>query len=166
MGLPDVFHAQKVLSVPRSWAPGPNGTLNMLLPLDIDGVTVQGLYLRCRARVDLPDEDVFFQLEYPFPGRRDAALARIEWRPLKGHYNSANAPGGLKLLKIAGSHHHSFALNWFAPEERMRAANLPIAEPIDPDPPDLSALLEFVSKSFRISDLDLISVPPWEKGLL
>jgi hypothetical protein len=166
MALPDIFCAQKVLSIPLSWVPGPNKTLHQLHALEIEGVTVRGLLLRIRARADLPDEDVIFQLEHPFPGRRDTALARLEWRPLTPHRNPGNAPGALRFLYIPGSHHHTFDLNWLPGEERMRRVNLPIACPISPDPTDFNAVLELVSVSFRISGLELVPVPPWEGALI
>jgi len=166
MALSDIFHAQKVLSVAQSWAPGPNNTLHQLHSLEIEGVTIRGLFLRVRARADMPDEDVVFQLEYPSPGRRDTAISRVEWRPITPHKNQGNAPGDLRFLDIPGSHHHSFELNWLEIEDRMRRSNLPVASPISPDPANLDALLEFVRVSFRISGLELIPTPPWEKALI
>jgi len=48
----------------------------------------------------------------------------------------------------------------------MRRSNLPFARPIFPDPADFEALLELVGVSFRISGLELVTVPPWEKALI
>lgn len=166
MGLPEIFRAEKALSSQPDWLEAENKKLHFLVPLEIGGVTVEGLSLRGRTLKDRPDEEVMFQMEAWQPKRRDHAIARLDWRPLHVHNNQGRGPTQLRFSRIAGTHHHSFDLNWFEPEGRLLSSNLPVAEPVEPDLAGFSGLLEFVRKCFRISNIGLVPVPPWEADLL
>ena len=158
---------EKVYVPGPSWVEGDNGYLSLVAPLEIEGVTIEGLVLRATAYKDLPDEAVMFQVEFPHDrNRRDNAIQRIDWRPLHIHNNHGKGPPQYRLQLINGTHHHSFELNWLVPERRLRKTNLPVAEPISPDIQDFTALLDFVAESFRIKKLDAVRAPPWERDLL
>jgi hypothetical protein len=74
--------------------------------------------------------------------------------------NSGEQP----LMRITGSHIHPFELNWLPELGRMRAGNLMIARPLNPDPASYEELLAIVGKEFRISGLDRIERPSWRLG--
>lgn len=113
----------------------------------------------------MKEEAVTVQLEYEQEGRRDKAIDRINWRPIHTHNNGNKGPKEHRLREMEGSHHHSFALNWLTSETRLRLRNLPVAEPLVPDPADFKSLLAFVEDVFRIEGLSESSPPPWEESL-
>jgi len=160
--LPDIQAAIKTVSAVPDWTADERGKQLMRLSLDIDGQTLQGLYLRLTAHRKFPDQEVTAQLEYQPPFQILTALGRIDWRPLKDHTNPVNGPAKHRLKRITGSHHHSFALNWIPERSSMRETNLPFAEAINPDPSDFGQLLALVSKEFRISGIDGLPVPTWD----
>jgi hypothetical protein len=76
--LPSLFEAPKMLTAWFRWVerdePGPARRFTLVAPLDIDGVTVEGLRFRAMAPKDQVDECVTFQLEYQ-PAPRDGRSA-------------------------------------------------------------------------------------------
>ena len=168
MELPDIFNANKTLPLRPSWLKGDNDRVSLVSPLDIDGVTIEGLRLRATAIIPRVEECVTFQVEY-IPPRRDVRggpLARIEWRPLSGHNNKNNGPKEFMNKVMSGSHHHSFALNWNEQSAALRRGNLPIALPISPDPTTYETLIDLVRQEFRILNVDWLQMPPWQATLL
>lgn len=158
--------AKKIPSLSGDWVEEEGRRLSLVIVLEIEGVTIEGLLLRGSALKNHPDEAVTFQLEFAHePGRRDLAVDRIDWRPLNEHTNGGKGPKEFRYLLLAETHHHAFDLNWLPDEGRLRKSNLPIAQPVNPDLADFDKLVEFVKKCFRIIDLE-IPVPPWEADLL
>lgn len=122
----------------------------------------KGMELRGKALQTIPDRAVCFHLQY-YPARGPCTpLARAEWRPLSPHTNPN--VGKYPLLRIEGSHIHAFELNWLAELGRMRAGNLVIARPLNPDAATLDEFLAIVGKEFRIKNLNVIERPPWRLG--
>jgi hypothetical protein len=156
--LPEI-HAAKKTAIPSDWTEDERGRQRLTLSLEIEGATVEGLFLRATAVRSLPDREVMFQLEY-HPAREQ--LCRIDWRPLRPHRNGDVGPKAHRLREITGSHHHSFKLNWIPTKEQMRPNNLPIAEPILPDPSNFQQLLMVVSQEFRIDNLSGVPLPAWD----
>jgi hypothetical protein len=170
LDLPDAFAAQKTLAATGRWAvrdPHRNSQwLTFVAPLEIDGVTIAGLRLRGTAIVNLPDEAVCFQLEYHRPRQQGSALARIEWRPIKGHNNKGLGPKEHQFIEMRGCHHHPFDLNWNGAAKQLRRGNLPIAVPIIQSPQSFIKLLELVGKEFRINGIDYVPLPEWTANLV
>ena len=134
--------------------------ISFLVPLDVGGVTVEGLYLRARTNEQSLDRDVLFQLELaPSGSRTRIPLIRAEWRPRAPQHKNPDQS------IISGSHLHPFAANWLEQEQRMRAGNLPYAVEIPPDINDFPKLLDFTGKKFRISNMASVPVPPWTMTL-
>ena len=159
--LPDIIAATK-FAQPSDWAEDERGRHKMTLSLDIDGVTIEGLFLRVTALRSLPDQEVMVQLEYRPPHAAGDALCRLDWRPLRPHRNPMIGPKKLHLLEIPGTHHHSFDLNWLDNKNCMRVGNLPLAKSVDEDPSTFGQLLALVSKEFRISNLSEVPLPAWD----
>ena len=165
--LPDLFTATKTLSdLHAGWVERDSDNLVFVSPLDIDAVTVQGLRLRITARSSLPDEAVTAQIEYHGLRGRYGPLCRLEWRPITGHSNKGIGPPEFRHRLLTGSHHHSFGLNWQYAASAVRRGNLPVAVPVNPDPPDYRAALALAATEFRIGDLGSIPVPPWQPKIL
>lgn len=136
-------------------------------PLDIGGVTVEHFWLRGRCIEDQPDREVTFQLEVGKEGNRSREpLMRIDWRPLSGGHGNADGPDGLADTIIAGSHFHSFELNWLEQEQRMRASNLPVARGIIEPLQTFKEVLDFVNIHFRINGVEDVLEPEWVQKLL
>lgn len=157
--------ATKVLAGVPTWGERGAEGLEFSAPLEIDGVTVEGLTLRGRARKPLADREVAFQLEYHHAQIIGGAVGRIEWRPLNPHSNKGLGPKHLRHVIQAGTHHHRFDLNWQHSQEAVLRGNLPIAVPLD-DPGNFRALLAVVGKEFKISNIQWVTLPPWEPRML
>lgn len=101
------------------------------------------------------------------PGLRRATtkLERLEWRA--DHTNPNCGPEELRLLEMeCCTHHHAFDLNYLPLEDRMREGNLPLARPIEPDPPTIEAFLALAEKILRIKGLTRIVVPHVQRGFV
>ncbi len=101
------------------------------------------------------------------PGRY-SHFDRLDWRPVSAHNNRGIGPVDLRFQLIDGSHHHRLALNAAAEMglSRAMAENLPIAEPVLPEPVNWEAFLAIAGDRWRIPDLVNTPYPPWQYGLL
>ena len=158
--------ARKSLSDVPAWAERDVDGLEFSVPLEINGVTIEALTLRGRARKPLADREVILQLEYHHARIIGGPIARIEWRPLNTHSNRGLGPKDLQHVLQSGSHHHCFDLNWRWSKEGVLKGLLPIALPLAEDPANFRALLGVVGKEFRIENIQLIEIPPWEPRML
>src|SRR4051794_26554456 len=104
--------AKKSLTGEPPWTDRGADGLDLTAPLEIDGVVVEGLILRGRARKPLPDREVIFQLEYHHSEIIGGPVARLEWKPLNSHNNRGLGPKHLRHKIQTESHHHRFDLNW------------------------------------------------------
>ena len=162
--LRELFEAAKTLTTNPRWVDTDSTWFNLGCPIDVDQVTVEGLELRGGAGQTLPDRAVRFQLQLHPARARCIPLCRIEWRPISPHTNPNSGPEHLRLLRIDGSHIHGFEINFLEADSRMRRRNLPIAEPLNPDPQSFDDLLDVVAKAFRISGMEKIEAPPWREA--
>lgn len=135
-------------------------------PLAIGGVTEVGLVLHGGTYATYPDRNVTFELVVRnVGGVRRLKLARFDWRSIKGTHTNRVGPPGLKGKRVPETHLHEFELNWLAAENRMRGGNLPVARPIVENPQTFEQVREFVGKSFRINNIELVTPPEWEYNL-
>lgn len=158
-----IYHdADKTFPTKPQWKRRDRERLVLVSPLDIDGVTIEGLLFRATALALRPEESVTFQLEYFPPKRqpRGGPMERIEWRPLRAHNNKMLGPPHLHNVLQRCTHHHDFQLNWTHSQTAVRKGDLPISIPIEPEP-SLNEILEFVGKAFRISPIGWVPPPPW-----
>ncbi len=93
-------------------------------------------------------------------------MCRIEWRPLSAHNNKGLGPLAYQHLLQSGSHHHSFEINWAHCASQVRRGTLPLSVPIKDEPEDFGKLLALVGSEFKISNMDLVPVPPWQFEML
>jgi hypothetical protein len=164
--LQSLVHAEKTMSVDPAWVGrGPDG-LEFTAPLEVDGVVLEALSLRGRARRSLADREVILQLEYHHAQIIGGPVCRIEWRPLSAHSNKGLGPKNLRHMIQSGSHHHRFDLNWAHSSESVLRGDLPIAVPLNEEPQSFRALLAVVGKEFKIRRIQSITVPPWEPSML
>ena len=159
----------KSLVSPVSWPPADsNGYMEFVVPLSVDGVTVEGLSLRGACYESHANESVMLQIEVGKPGiRTRIPLSRVDWRPLNGpHRNPRSGNSEYSGLVIGGSHYHPFDLNWVNANLTMRSGNLPFAIEILPDFQSFAEMVDFVEKRFKINKLGQIEYPRWVERLL
>lgn len=154
----------KTLSVPVSWiTEGRN--FRFQVPLDIDGITEPGLTLIGRASTAVADRHVSLNLAYRTPEGAGGTFERLDWRPIDPHNNKGDARADLAWTQISGTHHHPWALNEHL---RMEEAldDLPVAEPVQPEPTTWTELLRVAARIWKIDGLQDLPLPPWEPSLL
>lgn len=167
LSIPEIMNSIKQLSVSPEWGVRDNYS-EFLVPLEIEGVTFQGLELRAKAYGSDPNKEVTFQIEYHPVGVKIGALSRFDWRPKSRHINKGVGPIELHYRKfeLYETHFHDFDLNWLGHENRMRSGNLPVARPIDEDPNSFEELTILVENLFKVDGLKDISRPLWQLKLL
>ena len=136
-------------------------------PLMIAGVVEQGFVLHGGYLKHVPEANVSFELLVSKPGgKRKMAMARVDWRAVRGgHTNPKRKGSPVSGLRVSNSHHHSFELNWLTIEERLRSGNLPMAEDIDQGIQSFELLRELVGNLFRINNIGVVTPPKWEYDL-
>ncbi len=145
--LPALFGSDKLLAITPGWVELNSECLQIVCPLVIGSVAVEGLQFRATARKRLPDEMVTCQVELHPGNKLGGPLCRVEWRPLSSHNNKARGPAEWQNRIITGCHHHRFDLNMIYAEKEMReGGNLPIAVPLEDSPENFDALLVLVKK--------------------
>jgi hypothetical protein len=161
-----LFRAEKMLAAQPAWVQRDSDCLEIVCSVEIDGVVKEGLFFRLTARKSMPDEMVTAQIEFHPPGEAGGPLARIEWKPLSSHNNRGLGPKEYRHRLIEGCHHHAFESNLKFAEIEIRKGRLPVALPLRESPADFDALLDLVSKEFRITNIHWIEAPPWEPLLV
>jgi hypothetical protein len=160
------FKADKTIPIPPDWFVLDSEWIGFACPLDVDGVTLAGFRLQAKAMLRQPDRHVVMQLEHLPPTDKGGAICRIEWRPFSGHNNKGNGPANLRFKDILTSHLHPFDLNWRECEKSVRRGQLPIALPLDPDPPNYREFLALVGIEFRIENIQCVVIPPWQPVII
>lgn len=141
------------------------GDLKLVASFRVGRRAIQGLELIGRSSTRFRNSYTSFTLTYfPTNNRRESIrLCRIDWRPLTVHENDhANTPPDL-IGSVAGSHHHSLALN--ASATGLPLKSLPIAAPILPDYATYKELVDGVGALFRISNAGSAIPSPWPEDL-
>lgn len=158
-----ILDAPKSLSIAPNWAREEgNEYLNIVSPLDVDGITLEGWRFRAKAHIPSPDMDVTFQIEALFPQMKSKFLpiVRFNWLPRSPHSNHGRGPSEWRYSSMAGSHIHPYYLNW--QDGLPLKDNLPIALPVSEILPNFQSALVFVEDAFRIYGVGKLPVPPWE----
>jgi hypothetical protein len=157
-----LFDSEKFFPAPPQWRRRDRNAFRLVSPLDVEGVTIEGLTFRATAITIRPDESVTFQLEYKSPRQsKGGPFARYEWRPLRGHNNKQIGPVELRNKVQRGSRLHDFWLNWKHSPPAVRKGHLPLSVPCE-EPASFEAAVAFVGKAFRISLIEWVQTPPWE----
>ncbi|WP_310498330.1 hypothetical protein [Sandarakinorhabdus sp.] len=164
--MPDTLHelvkAEKLIAAASEWT-RKGRRLELKLPLEIDGLIEEGLFLRASALERLPDREVVFQLEYHgvrIPGE-GGPLARVEWNSIRPHNNKGIGPPELRFLEQSPSHMHLFEDNWSDTTGALRGDNLPVARPVPQPIQGFDECLRFVGSLFRINNITLVKTPEW-----
>lgn len=162
--VPELFASSKALISTLAWVSGPERN-SFEAPLEIDGVALAGARLRGTVYTSAPQRAVMLQLECHGASNKIGPLDRIDWNPIHTHNNQGKGPPDLRFVRQAGSHHHQFDLNWLPVEQRMRANNLPIAVPMEPNLASVEDLFRFAEEHFKIKGLSRQQLPEWQDDL-
>lgn len=164
-----LYTSDKALSSEPDWKLRSGGEyLRLVSPLEIDGVSIEGLRFSATANSLMPDMNVAFQIEY-FPPKGEPVggpLSRIEWLPKSPHDNKGAGPVEYRYQKLVKCHIHPFEMNWRHSEAKTNKGILPIAIPIEPGFSTYQDALAFVEKEFRIKGVMGLPLPPWSEKLL
>ena len=117
-----IWNSDKDLSIEPVWQRRTQGEyVRLVSPVEIGGITEQGLLFTASAHVYRPDGYVTFQLEYAsVHSRRGHPFVRFEWKPKSPHNNKGIGPPEYQHMIIKGTHVHPFDLNWEHSEDKVR----------------------------------------------
>ena len=166
-----LVQSEKVIVSPVSWSVPEGDALKMVWssPLEIDGVTEEGLFLRGICYQDRPDEAVTLQLEIGQIGLRTRIpLWRLDWRPISQVHNNNKLLATRYSLprRLKGCHFHPFHMNWDEDAGKMLHGNLPAAHELDEKINSFSNLLEFFEKKCHIIGVTNMPEPNWSRKLI
>ena len=136
------------------------------VPLVIDGVITQGVFLSANCHKSMPDHDVTFMLIYKPAYGYSGALIRLDWNPSHTHCNVGYVSGEWKWKEIRETHIHPFTDNYARGMQWMFEGNLPIAFPIDRPLPNFREMLAYFGREAGILDIQRVRPPTWEPKLL
>jgi hypothetical protein len=159
-----LYAAPKTFVTSPKWKFRDSEWMVLSVPLDIAGVTVEGLSFRATAMRLRPDENVTFQLLYAPPNGKPKPFARLEWNPLRPHNNKMVGPVEYRNVQQLGTHIHDFVLNWNHSKSGVRNGLLPISTPVMLDL-SYDEIVAFVSKEFKIYNLNSLPKPDWSEIL-
>lgn len=170
MSFPTLVNATKQIAQFPGWqdAEPETGYMWFDAPIDIAGVVQDGVFLHGGCYRYAPEKHVTFELfARSQSGRRKIPLNRVDWRSLNGGHSNPRRPGSpVSGLRVSATHFHDFELNWIPLESRMRGRDLSQARNIDEELQSFESLREFVRRSFRITNMDVVLPPKWEYKLL
>lgn len=162
--LAELVSAAKTLTGPPAWAED-GRNLRFTATVDIEGITEPGLVLAGRASATIVDRHVSLMLVYHNALNLGGAIDRIDWKPVDAHVNKGVGPSRLRFNRIERTHRHSWELNATLGVKAV-VNDLPVAEPVDPEPQDWGSLLHLAATCWRFADLSMVPAPPWQYGLL
>jgi len=165
---PTLARAQKTIAAFSGWSqPEPEtGYVWFDAPLDIEGVTEAGFVLHGGAYSNRPEVHVTFEMRISkTPGRRCVPLSRIDWRSLTGGHTNPRwpPPSEWNGRTVSSTHFHDFEINWVPEQGRFRRRQL--AREIEEDLQRFEQLRAYTGKHFRINNIEIVDVPPWEYNL-
>src|ERR1700721_2704924 len=108
--IPSLMEADKTIGVDPAWHLDPHEghTLRASVPLAVEGVIQEGLYLEGRCISDNPDQDISISLVYKPARGLSGPLCRVDWNPIQAHNNRGLISGPWRFKPIQSSHLHPF----------------------------------------------------------
>lgn len=135
------------------------------VPLAIEHIVEQGLFLEGNCMRDLPEQQVTFVLNFNPAAGLAGPLSRIDWKPIGEHRNNGLIKGEYRFKPIIGTHIHPFNENHLLSLRRMWRENLPRAYPISDSLHGFRELLDYMGEVWRILEVQRIPVPEWAPRL-
>jgi len=156
--------AKKTLTSAPQWKSDSRGHFRLSMPLAIEDVVQEGLYLMGRAPEGTPGRDVSFMLCNGESRAATVVIDRIDWNPSTSHTNRNVGPEVLRLLVIDGTHRHHLEDNLTQMGE-LRTGNLPVARPVEEDLNSFGSLVAFAERAYNIDGLGYLAPPLWVEDL-
>lgn len=154
----------KALAARPKWRLDDGGRFRLQVPLMVDGIVVEGLFLYARCSQSEPGRDVSFMLVNSPTGESRQVIDRIDWKPLTSHLNKNSGPSELRLKLINGTHRHSLYDNLKLDGE-VRSKNIPIAREVDQRLETFESLVDFVQSLYKIDGVKFVPLPLWVEDL-
>ena len=161
-----------LLTSPKSLASDPEwrtegDKAKLTIPIEIEGLTVEGRQLRSTALVRYPMREVTLGLVYLPGGDEGGMFERIDAWPFRRHVNKGHGPKALRFRVFAEgeSQHQGLEINAHLPVDQL-LDNLPIAQPIEPPLGSWRDLMRHASKAWRFEPELMLPSPPWQPDLL
>jgi hypothetical protein len=167
MTLAALMAADKEIAIAPIWSEAEPETdyIWFDVPIMIGGVVEAQVIFHGGCYRLRPDYHVTFELR-AINGRKKTPLQRVDWRSLSGgHRNKVREGSEVSGKRLTPSHIHHFFLNYSEAEDRMRGSNLPMADDLPQEIQSFESLREFVGRAFRISNIHVVSTPPWTYNL-
>jgi hypothetical protein len=140
--------------------------IELVTPLAIEGAVVSGLQARLTARSDMPDRDLYAQLENWCPQiEKYLHFDRVEWRPVRPHTNPPTSPARVRGLTL-WDRRLPFSLNRRLGIPRLLQIVTLIAEPISPELTTFTAFCEYLGRIWSVENASSLPEPPWQERLL
>jgi hypothetical protein len=162
-------HASKGFGGRLSWRSAPrhrsNTCLELVAPLLVDGASRDGFQARLNARSDVPDGDVYAQLELWCPEiERYLHFERAEWRPLRRHTNPLTAPARLRGRNLE-DRHFPYSLNRRLGIRALLQTVTLVGQPLPDGLGTFNKFGDFLGTIWGI-DASELPIPPWQRRLL
>ena len=168
--VPAIVEAWKAISVFPGWSKPEDETGYVWFdaPLEIGGVTERGLVLHGGCYADKPNCNVTMELRFGREaGRRCMPLMRLDWRSIQGgHRNPRKGRSEWRGKRVGDTHMHDFDLNWIPEVERLRGGAVRLAKDVEEELETFEDVRAFVGNAFRISNIGVVTAPPWMYDLL
>lgn len=166
MAYRELFEAQKALVSVPAWSE-PQGETRVSwfdAPLDIGGVVEAGFILHSECRLDLPDQNVGFDLQIRLAGqKRKISIARLDWLSIKGgHSNPRRTGWPFSGIRAPATHYHDFEINYDETNLRMLGGDLPFARAITEQLQTFEQARDSAGFLFRINNIGIVQPPKWE----
>jgi hypothetical protein len=144
-----------------------DGAFSFATGVAIGGVSAPGVRVRSIASRGLPARDLIVQLEI-LCDRNWAHACRLEYLPVRGHFNPFNRRDLPRTIGAGISHIHRFADNWAygGLSALSPTANLPVARALEPPPSSVKNFFRIVAAEIGIPDFENIEPPRWQGRLL
>jgi hypothetical protein len=165
----EIIGASKALIAPPTWV-GPEPDTEYVwfeAPLEISGIVQPGLFLFGGAYKRRPNSAASFELRQRRPpARRYSEIERVDWRPLDGGHTipmRKKIPYGAGK-RIEGTHWYLFEYNVLSNGTLLE--RLPVAIETPYEIKSFEELVAFWERTTRITNMSLVSAPPWEYVLI
>jgi hypothetical protein len=164
-----ISNASKALAGGAGWRPVRNRTptaIELVNPISIEGAVHSGLQARLTARSDMPDSDVYAQLEVWCPEiEKYLHFDRAEWRPIRPHTNPPNSPSGLRGLCLQ-DRMLPFSLNRRLGINALLQTVTLMGQPLPEDLTTFKRFTEFLGIMWHLEGASVLPEPPWQERLL
>jgi hypothetical protein len=127
---------------------------------------MSGLQARLCARTDLPERDVYAQLELWCPEiEKNLHFDKAEWRPLRPHTNPPSAGVRLRGLTLIDRQHRFDVNRRLGIPGLLQTVPL-IGESLPEGMETFNDFCVYLGKLWNLAEASLLPAPPWQERFL